>query len=46
MPSLPMTTIHQHFASLDDPRVDRTKDHQLLDLLTIALCAIICGADG
>jgi predicted transposase YbfD/YdcC len=42
----PMTTIHQHFADLDDPRVDRTKDHQLLDVLTIALCAVVCGADS
>ena len=42
----PLTTIHQHFAHLDDPRVDRTKAHQLLDILTIALCAILCGADS
>jgi predicted transposase YbfD/YdcC len=42
----PLTTIHQHFADLDDPRVDRTKDHELLDILTIALCAVVCGADS
>ena len=35
----------QHFATLTDPRVERTKEHQLLDILTIALCAIISGAD-
>ena len=46
MPTPPVTTIHQHFATLTDPRVDRTKHHQLLDILTIALCAIICGADS
>ncbi len=44
--SSPLTTIHQHFAHLDDPRLDRTKHHQLLDILTIALCAVICGADS
>jgi len=26
--------------------VERTKDHQLLDSLTIAICAILCGAEG
>ncbi len=26
-------------------RIDHTKRHQLLDILTIALCAILCGAD-
>jgi predicted transposase YbfD/YdcC/predicted DNA-binding protein (UPF0251 family) len=34
------------FAELKDPRVDRTKRHALGDLLAIAICAIICGADG
>ncbi len=38
-------TIHTHFAHMDDPRVDRTKDHHLLDIITIAMCAVICGAD-
>jgi predicted transposase YbfD/YdcC len=46
VPSAPLTTIHQHFVDLADPRVERTKDHQLLDILTIALCAILCGADS
>lgn len=35
-----------HFASLPDPRIDRTKRHQLLDILTIAICAVLCGADS
>ncbi len=41
----PGSTITEHFATLTDPRIDHTKHHQLLDLLTIALCAIISGAD-
>jgi predicted transposase YbfD/YdcC len=36
----------EHFADLTDPRVERTKLHQLLDVLVIALCATICGAEG
>jgi len=46
MTDSPVTTIHQHFAALTAPRVDRTKHHALLDIVTIALCAILCGADS
>ncbi|BBD63854.1 transposase [Nostoc commune NIES-4072] len=31
---------------MEDPRIDRTKRHNLIDILTIALCAVICGADS
>ena len=41
----PTASIIDHFASLEEPRVDRTKRHQLLDILVIAICAVICGAD-
>jgi predicted transposase YbfD/YdcC len=34
------------FATLTDPRVDRTKDHLLLDIVLIAICAVVCGAEG
>jgi predicted transposase YbfD/YdcC len=39
-------SLAEHFGDLEDPRIDRTKRHDLLDILVIALCAIICGADG
>ncbi len=35
-----------HFASLEDPRVDRTKLHPLLSIVTIALCAVLGGAES
>jgi len=34
------------FAELQDPRMNRTKLHNLQDILAIAICAVICGADG
>ena len=34
------------FTDLKDPRMDRTKKHSLGDILTLAICAVICGADG
>ena len=39
-------SLMEHFADLADPRIDRTKDHLLLNIIIIAVCAIICGADG
>jgi len=34
------------FAEVKDPRMNRTKKHSLPDILAIAICAIICGANG
>ena len=45
MTSHPAPRIADCFADLVDPRVDRTKHHQLLDVVTIALCAVISGAE-
>src|ERR1051325_2139857 len=36
----------EHFSSIDDPRIDRTKLHKLIDIVVIAICATICGAEG
>ena len=46
MSDLPVTSISEHFGTLTDPRVERSKDHLLVDIITIALCGVICGADG
>ena len=35
-----------YFKDVTDPRVDRTKLHKLEDILAIAICATICGAEG
>jgi predicted transposase YbfD/YdcC len=40
----PDLALTEHFASLEDPRVDRTKLHPLLSVVTIAICAVISGA--
>ena len=42
----PPTSFHSHFSILRDPRIERTKRHQLLDIVTIALCALLCSADS
>lgn len=38
--------IARYFHDLEDPRVDRTKRHNLTDMIFLAICAVICGADG
>jgi predicted transposase YbfD/YdcC len=45
MTALPAASIGEHFATLTDPRRDHLKEHRLVDLVTIVLCAVICGAD-
>jgi predicted transposase YbfD/YdcC len=45
MPERPRTSVEEYFASLTDPRVARTRVHRLGELVTIALCAVLCGAD-
>ena len=37
-------TITEHFTRLDDPR-RYNRRHLLLDIVTIAVCGVICGAD-
>ena len=45
MDEQPIASIEHHFSDLEDPRIDRTKLHKLLDIVVIAICAVICGAD-
>lgn len=39
-------TFFEHFSSMKDPRVSRTRRHNLMDIVIIAICAILCGADS
>jgi hypothetical protein len=34
------------FEGIEDTRMDRTKLHQLEDIILIAILAVICGAEG
>ena len=36
----------EHFAGLVDPRAERAKRHELLDIIVITICGVICGADN
>ena len=38
--------IGEHFADLEDPRRTFLNDHPLINIITIALCAVIAGAES
>ena len=38
--------VREYFEELEDPRVGRAKRHELLDIVVIAVCGIICSADA
>lgn len=39
------TRISEHFAALVDPRQPMNREHKLIDLVVITICAVISGAD-
>jgi hypothetical protein len=42
----PVASIARHFEGLPDPRTGNAKQHIFLEILIIAICAVVCGADG
>lgn len=42
----PKYKLVEHLSKIDDPRIERSKRHLLIDILTIAILAVICGADS
>lgn len=41
-----MQDLETLFADVEDPRVERTKRHRLRDIIILAICGVIGGADG
>ena len=42
----PGAVVEAFFVDLTDPRVDRGKNHNLLEMIFMALTATLCGAQG
>jgi hypothetical protein len=40
-----MANLIEYFRDLPDPRLERKKEHDLTELIHIAIAAVICGAD-
>jgi predicted transposase YbfD/YdcC len=45
MHSHPKESLIEHLSLIKDPRVNRTKDHELVDILVLAICALLCRAE-
>ncbi len=41
----PKVSIIEHFQEVEDPRIERSQRHLLSDIITIAILAVICGAN-
>lgn len=46
MEETPIGRIAEHFGKVRDPRIGNATRHKLLDIIVIAICAVVCGADG
>jgi predicted transposase YbfD/YdcC len=42
----PTAALLEHFATVPDPRIARQRWHKLSDILVIAVCAVLCGAES
>ena len=42
----PLHDLAAHFGVLKDPRKAKGKQHRLRDIMTLTICAVICGADS
>jgi predicted transposase YbfD/YdcC len=45
MPNRTQANLVEHFSSLEDPRQPTNQEHKFIDIVVIAICAAICGAD-
>jgi hypothetical protein len=46
MATMTPVSLHHHFANLSDSRVERARRHELLDIIAIAVYAIISSAEA
>ena len=42
---LAKASLVQHLLEVPDPRIDRRKEHELIDILVIAVCTLLCAGE-
>lgn len=42
----PHSSLVEHLKTVEDPRMSRTRDHELSDILVIAVCTLLCGGSS
>lgn len=43
---LPETSLFHYLGELEDPRIEKNRDHPLINIMVIAILGVICGADS
>jgi hypothetical protein len=43
---LPKTSLFEYLGELEDPRIEKNRDHPFINVLVISILAVICGADS
>jgi predicted transposase YbfD/YdcC len=43
---LPETSLFTYLSELEDPRIEKNRDHPLINVLVVAILGVICGADN
>src|SRR5215468_3308672 len=46
MASTGAASFHRHFHDLQDPRIERTRKHPLINIVFIAVCGVLSGANS
>lgn len=46
MEDKPIGRLSEHMGKVKDPRIGNATRHKFIDNLVIAICAVVCGADG
>lgn len=46
MTTIAIATLEEHFSAVEDPRIDYLVEHSLIEMIIMAICAVICGADN
>jgi predicted transposase YbfD/YdcC len=46
MASQGSASFESHFQDLQDPRIERTRKHPLINVVFLAVCGVLCGADS
>lgn len=46
MPKPIETSLIEHFSAVPDPRIARQKRHKLIDIISVAICGVICNAEN
>jgi predicted transposase YbfD/YdcC len=41
----PKYSLTDYFAEIKDPRMERRKRHKLIDIIAVAICGVVCGAE-